>query len=39
MNDSTGFNLSKEFTNEFTGSDSSASSPATKIQLQYEIRY
>ena len=37
INDSTGFNLPKEFANEFAGSGGSASSSAIKIQLQYEL--
>lgn len=37
INDSTGFNLPKEFADEFFGSGGSASPSAIKIQLQYEL--
>ncbi|MCQ9628618.1 transposase, partial [Cetobacterium somerae] len=37
INDSTGFNLTKEFANEFAGTGGSASSSAIIIQLQYEL--
>lgn len=37
VNDSTSFNLPKEFSEEYKGSGGSASEAAIKIQLQYEL--